>query len=65
LKDEYDFAKVSLKSMAIPSPKLLVKDHKSKNKWGDVLSHLEISATNFILGNKKKLMKPRLTTPER
>jgi hypothetical protein len=32
-KRERDFVQESLKSKAIPSPKLLVKDHKKKDKW--------------------------------
>jgi hypothetical protein len=32
-KGERDFIQESLKSKAIPSPKLLIKDHKKKDKW--------------------------------
>jgi hypothetical protein len=33
-KNETNFIQESLKPKAIPSPKLLVKDHKKKDKWG-------------------------------
>jgi hypothetical protein len=33
-KGERDFIQELLKSKAIPSPKLLIKDHKRKDKWG-------------------------------
>jgi hypothetical protein len=46
-KGERDFVQESLKSKAIPSPKLLVKDHKKKDKWGQYPTRLVIPATNF------------------
>jgi hypothetical protein len=46
-KGERDFIQESLKSKAIPSPKLLIKDHKKKDKWGNFPTRLVIPATNF------------------
>jgi hypothetical protein len=46
-KGERDFIQESLKSKAIPSPKLIIKDHKKKDKWGNFTSRLVIPATNF------------------
>jgi hypothetical protein len=47
-KGEYDFIKESLKSGAIPSPKLFVKDHKPKDTtWGQYPTRLVIPTRNF------------------
>ena len=44
---EFNFVKYSLKSKAIPTPKLLIKDHKTKNDNGEFPTRLIIPATNF------------------
>jgi hypothetical protein len=46
-KNETDFIQESLKFKAIPSPKLLVKGRKKKDKWGQYPTRLVIPATNF------------------
>jgi hypothetical protein len=46
-KNETNFIQESLKSKAIPSPKLLVKDHKKEDKWGQYPTRLFIPVTNF------------------
>ena len=45
-KSEYNAIKQSIKSKAIPSPQLLVKDHKPKVN-GEYETRLVIPATNF------------------
>jgi hypothetical protein len=55
-KGERDFVQESLKSKAIPSPKLLVKDHKKKDKWwGRYPTRLVIPAINFESAFPKEL----------
>ena len=46
-EDEYYFVKESLNSKAIPSPKLLIKDHKEINDDGNYPTRLVVPATNF------------------
>ena len=46
-KKEFNFVKYSLKSKAIPTPKLLIKDHEKKNENGEYPTRLIIPATNF------------------
>jgi hypothetical protein len=46
-KGEHNFIQELLKSRAIPSPKLLVKDHKDRDTWGDFPTRFVIPATNF------------------
>ena len=46
-EDEYYFVKSSLDSKAIPSPKLLIKDHKEINDDGNYPTRLVVPATNF------------------
>jgi hypothetical protein len=46
-EDEYSFVKESLNSKAIPSPKLLIKDHKFVNDDGTYPTRLVVPATNF------------------
>jgi hypothetical protein len=59
-KNETDFIQESLKFKAIPSPKLLARDHKKKDKWGQYPTRLVIPATSAFpklgyLGIKKKI----------
>ncbi len=52
-EDEYYFVKESLNSKAIPSPKLLIKDHKEINDDGNYLTRLGVPATNFTAAFSK------------
>ena len=44
---EEEFVRQSLATRAIPSPKLLIKDHKAINENGEFPTRLVIPATNF------------------
>ena len=44
---EEEFARQSLATRATPSPKLLIKDHKTVNEKGEFTTRLVIPATNF------------------
>ena len=46
-EDEYYYVKESILSKAIPSPKLLIKDHKEINDDGNYPTRLVVPATNF------------------
>jgi hypothetical protein len=46
-------AQESLKFKLIPSPKLLVKDHKNKDKWGQFPTRFVIPATDFTSAFQK------------
>jgi hypothetical protein len=52
-EDEYYFVKESLNSKAIPSPKLLIKDHKEINDDGNYPTRLVVPATNFTAAFSK------------
>ena len=65
---EEEFVRQSLATRAIPSPKLLIKDHKIINNKGEFPTRLVIPATNFTatfskigyLGIKRPLDKGKL-----
>ena len=44
---EYNFLKSTLKTRNIPTPKLIIKDHKKLNEEGDFPSRLIVPANNF------------------
>jgi len=44
---EESFIKQTIESKAIPSPKLLIKDHKNPNNEGNFPTRLVVPATNF------------------
>jgi hypothetical protein len=46
-KDEYKYAEETLRSKAIPVPKLLIKDHKTPDDKGFFPTRLVVPATNF------------------
>jgi hypothetical protein len=46
-EDKYSFVKESLNSKAIPSPKLLIKDHIEINDYKNYQTWLVVPATNF------------------
>ena len=48
-KQEYGYLESSINSYGVPSPKLLIKDHKKKNQNGDYPTRLLVPATNFVL----------------
>ena len=52
-KKEVEFIERSLKTKAIPKPKLLVKDHKEKKASGDYPTRLIVPANNFTSGYSK------------
>jgi hypothetical protein len=52
-EDKYYFVKESLSSKAIPSPKLLIKDHKEINDDGNYSTRLVVPATNFTAAFSK------------
>ena len=47
---EFNFIKYTLRSKAIPTPKMLIKDHKKKKDNGNFPTRLIIPATNFTAG---------------
>jgi len=50
---EESFVKQKIDSMAIPSPKLLIKDHKKPDQEGNFPTRLVVPATNFTSGFPK------------
>jgi hypothetical protein len=52
-EDEYSFVREFLNSKAIPSPKLLIKDHKEINDDGNYPTRLVVPATNFTAAFSK------------
>ena len=46
-KKEVAFLRQSIDSKAIPSPKLLIKDHKKENEFGHFPTRLVVPASNF------------------
>jgi hypothetical protein len=44
---EMGFVEESLESRAVPTPKLLIKDHKPMNSKGEYMTRLIVPATNF------------------
>ena len=46
-KNEVGHINESLKEKAIPTPKLLIKEHKKLTSMGELPTRLVISATNF------------------
>ena len=46
--NEFNFIKEFLQSRAIPTPKLLIKDHKDPNDDGSYPTRLIVPETNFI-----------------
>ena len=53
LVKEETFVRQSLAMRAIPSPKLLIKDHKTINENGEFPTRLVIPATNFTANFSK------------
>jgi len=45
--EENEFIKASIKMKAVPTPKLLIKDHKKANNKGEFPMQLVVPATNF------------------
>jgi hypothetical protein len=45
---EMGFVEEMLDSRAVPTPKLLIKDHKPMNEIGECMMQLIVPATNFI-----------------
>ena len=52
-KNEYKFIKETIESKAIPTPKLLVRDHKPRDKEGKFPTRIVVSATNFTAAFSK------------
>ena len=46
---EFSFVKESIVSKSIPTPKLLIKDHKKKDDHGEFIRRLVIPATILLL----------------
>ena len=46
-ESEYNFIKETINSRAIPTPKLLIKDHKKQNEDGTFPTRLVVPATNL------------------
>ena len=46
VQEEY-FVRQSLAARVIPSPKIMIKDHKKINDKGELLTRLVIPTTNF------------------
>ena len=46
-ENEYHFILETINSRAIPTPKLLIKDHKKKDSDGNFPTRLVVPATNF------------------
>ena len=49
-KNDIEFLIESIKSKKLPTPTLLIKDHKEKNQDGEFPCRLVIPATNFTSG---------------
>jgi hypothetical protein len=43
------FVEEMLDSRAVPTPKLLIKDHKPMNEKGEYMTRLIVPATNFTV----------------
>lgn len=52
-KNEYNLLKETIETKAIPTPKLLIKDHKKPNDKGDYPTRIIIPTTNFTAGFPK------------
>jgi hypothetical protein len=50
---EMDFVEEMLDSRAVPTPKLLIKDHKPMNEKGEYMMRLIVPATNFTVAFPK------------
>jgi len=52
-EDERGFVKAKMETRSVPTPKLLIKDHKKKNGKGEFPTRLVVPATNFTAGFSK------------
>ena len=50
---EYNFLEETIETRAIPTPKLLIKDHKKPNDQGEYPTRLVVPATNITVGFPK------------